>query len=193
MKHDPGAPPGSVSEARAVSRSDRTPQSRKQTLAQVVFGVGGAVASTVYGTIVVMATITAAYATEKHPWKLAGLVASTVAVFWVAHLYAHGLSESITISRRLTLNELAGIARREAGILYAAAAPIAALVLGAAGLLDETTAVWLAIAIGLVTLAAEGLRYARLEGFGRAGTLVAIAGNLSLGLLVVALKVAIAH
>jgi hypothetical protein len=167
--------------------------SRKQTLAQVVFGVGGTVASTVYGTIVVMATLTAAYATEKHPWKLAAIVASTVVVFWIAHLYAHGLSESITLSRRITLDEAAHIARREAGLLFAAAAPVAALVVGATDLVDETFAVWLALAIGLVTLAVEGFRYARLERFGRAGTLVAIGVNLSLGLLVVALKVAVAH
>jgi hypothetical protein len=180
-------------DAQAVGDSQAAAVSRKQTVAQVVFGVGGAVASTVYGTIVVMATLTAAYATEKHPWKLAGLVASTVLVFWIAHLYAHGLSESITLSRRLTLDELTHIARREAGILFAAAAPMAALVAGATGLLGETTAVWLALAIGLVTLVVEGLRYARFEGYGRTGTLVAIVINLSLGLLVVALKVAVAH
>lgn len=183
---------GRLDDAQSVTDSEGT-VSRKQTLAQVVFGVGGAVASTVYGTIVVMATLTAAYATEKHPWKLAGIVASTVVVFWIAHLYAHGLSESITLSRRLTLDELAHIARREAGILFAAAAPIAALVVGATRLVGETTAVWLALAIGLVTLAVEGFRYARLERYGRAGTLVAIAVNLSLGLLVVALKVGLAH
>jgi hypothetical protein len=179
-------------DAQSVTDSEGT-VSRKQTLTQVVFGVGGSVASTVYGTIVVMATLTAAYATEKHPWKLAGIVAGTVVVFWIAHLYAHGLSESITLSRRLTLDELAHIARREAGILMAAAAPIAALVVGATTLVGETTAVWLALAIGLVTLAVEGFRYARLERYGRAGTLVAIAVNLSLGLLVVALKVGLAH
>jgi hypothetical protein len=185
MSHaDTGAP---------ATEPDESAVSRRQALAHVVFGVGGAVASTVYGTIVVMATVTAAYATEKHPWKLAGLVASTVVVFWVAHLYAHGLSESITLSRRITVDELASIARREAGILLAAAVPIAALVLGAVGVLGETTAIWLAIAIGLVTLAVEGFRYARLEGFGRTGTLVAITLNLALGLLVVALKVSIAH
>jgi hypothetical protein len=61
----------------------------------VFFGVGAGVASTVYGTIVVMATLTAAYASQKQPWKLAGIVASASVVLWVAHLYAHGLSESI--------------------------------------------------------------------------------------------------
>jgi hypothetical protein len=180
-------------DATAAADSEAGSLSRKQAIAQIVFGVGGAVASTVYGTIVVMATVTAAYATEKHPAKLAGIVASTVFVLWIAHVYSHALSESITLNRRITLDELVHIARREAGLVFAAAAPIAALAVGATGLVRETTAVWLALAIGLVTLAVEGLRYARLVSFGRAGTLVAIVVNVSLGLLVVVLKVAVAH
>jgi hypothetical protein len=187
------APRSEGADAQPATDAQATTASRKQTVAQVVFGVGGALASTVYGTIVVMATLTAAYATEKHPWKLAGIVASTAVVFWIAHLYAHALSESITLSRRITFDELAHIARREAGLLFAAAAPIAALVIGAATVVRETRAVWLALAIGLVTLAVEGLRYARLESLGRAGTVAAIVANVSLGLLVVALKVALAH
>jgi hypothetical protein len=159
----------------------------------VVFGVGGGIAGTVYGTIVVMATLTAAYASEKHPWKLAVVVASTALVLWIAHLYAHALSESIAHRRRPAKDDLVFIAHRELGILLAAAAPTVALVLGAVGVLRASTSVWLAFAIGLATLAVEGLRYARFERFGRAGTLLAIGINLALGSCVVALKVALAH
>jgi hypothetical protein len=159
----------------------------------VFFGVGPGIASTVYGTIVVMAALTAAYASEKQPWKLAIVVVSTAMVLWIAHVYSQGLSESIVVNRRLTLEELRGIVRRELGILLAAAAPATALVLGALGLFRETTAVWLAIGVGLVTLAAEGVRFARLERLGPAGTVAAMGLNVALGLLVVALKVAVAH
>jgi hypothetical protein len=165
----------------------------KRAAEHVFFGVGGGIASTVYGTIVVMATLTAAYATETHPWKLAGIVLSAALVLWIAHLYAHGLSESIVQERHLSRDELSAIVRRELGIPLAAAAPTAALVLGAIGLFGETTAVWLALAVGLVTLTAEGVRFARLEGFGLVGTVVAMGLNLALGLLVVAMKVALAH
>ena len=121
------------------------------------------------------------------------VVVSTVLVLWVAHLYAHGLSKNIVKDRRLSSDELFAIVRRELGIVLAAAAPAAVLVLGAIGLFKETTAVWLALAVGLVTLAAKGVRFARLEGLGRAGTVVAMALNVALGLLVVALRVAVAH
>lgn len=159
----------------------------------VLFGVGSGIASTVYGTVVVMATLTAGYATEKHPWKLAVIVASAALVLWIAHLYAHGLSESIVHNRRLTGEEVLGIVRRELGILLAAVGPVVALVLGALGVFGETTAVWLALGVGLVTLAAEGIRFARLERLGPLGIVVAMAANVGLGLLVVALKVSVAH
>jgi hypothetical protein len=162
-------------------------------VARFIFGVGGGIAGTVYGTVVAMATLTAAYATEKDPWKLAVLVASTAVVLWIAHLYAHGLSESIERSRRLAREDITRIARRELGILLAAAPPVAALVLGAVGLLGRSASVWLALGIGLATLAVEGIRYARLEHLGRGATLGAIGTNLALGLLVVALKVGLQH
>ena len=163
------------------------------SLTQALLGARGGIASVVYGTVVVMATLTVAYASEKRPWKLAVLVSTTAFVLWVAHLYAHGLSESISRSRRLTMLELRSIARREIGILLAAAFPSVALVLGAAGLFRETTAVWLALGIGLATLAAEGVRYSRIERLGPLATLGMIAGNLALGLFVVILKVFVAH
>jgi hypothetical protein len=165
----------------------------KSSVANVLFGTGGAIASTVYGTIVVMATVTAAYGAEQDPWRLAVIVWTTALVFWIAHLYAHGLAESISRRQRLTGPELAQIARRELGILLAAALPSSALLLGALGVVREARAVWLALALGLVTLGAEGIRYARLETLSRAATLVIVAANLGLGLLVVLLKVAVAH
>jgi hypothetical protein len=166
---------------------------RREAVAELVLGVGGGIASTVYGTVVVMATLTAAYATEKHPWKLVLIVSGTAVVLWIAHLYAHGLSESISEHRPLRRGDLTHIARRELGIVLAAVAPTAALVLGAIGLLHESAAVWLALAIGLVTLGAEGVRYARLEDLGLAGTVAAVVVNLALGAMVVALKALLAH
>jgi hypothetical protein len=166
---------------------------RSRAFTHLAFGVGGGVASIVYGTIVAMATLSAAYATEKHPWKLAVIVASTAFVLWIAHLYAHGLSESLREGRRLDRAELASVAHRELGILLAAAGPTAALILGAAGVLRRNTSVWLALGIGLLTLGVEGLRYAHIEGLGRTGTLAVTAANLALGLLVVGLKVLVSH
>jgi hypothetical protein len=156
-------------------------------------GVGSGIAGTVYGTIVAMAILTAAYATVKHPWKLAVIVVDTSLVLWIAHVYAHSLAASLEERRRVNVGELHVIVRRELGILLAAVPPAAMLVLGALGVVRENTAVWLAFGIGLATLATQGFRFARFERFGRLGTLATIGVNLALGLLVVLLKVSVAH
>jgi hypothetical protein len=140
-----------------------------------------------------MATLTAAYATEKDPWRLAVLVWTTAFVLWVAHLYAHGLAESISRRQHLSWGELKDIARRELGILVAAAVPSVALLLGALGVLRESASVWLALGVGLAILAAEGLRYARIEALRPAATLTIVGANLAVGLFVVVLKVTVAH
>lgn len=150
------------------------------------------IAGTVYGTIVVMASLTAAEA-EPGLWQLAAIVVTSVLVIWIAHVYAHGLGESIELGRRLDAAELGAIARRELAIPLAAAAPVAALVLGALGLLRDTTAVWAAMLIGLGTLALQGARYAGLEHLSRTGTLVSVGVNTLLGLVIVALKAGLGH
>ena len=45
----------------------------------------------------------------------------------------------------------------------------------------------------MATLGAQGLRYARSQRMARLGTVVAVAVNLGLGLVIVALKVFITH
>jgi hypothetical protein len=162
-------------------------------VADVLLGARRGIASTVYGTVLVMATLTAAYASEHDPWRLAVVVATTAFVLWIAHLYSHALSESIAHDHRLTRGDVTGIAQRELGILLAAVAPCGALVLGAIGVFRESTAVWVAFAIGLATLAAAGLRYAHMERLGRLGMMGAVVANVALGSFVVLLKVLVTH
>ena len=147
-----------------------------------------------FGTITAMATV-AAYgrAFPDSPWRVEELVLSTAIVLWVAHVYTHGVSESLSERRRLRWSVIRRLAGREAGILFAVVPPSLALLLGAVGVLDETTSIWLALAVGLGILAFEGLRYSRIEGLALAGTLVAVALNTGIGLLVVLLKAVALH
>jgi hypothetical protein len=162
---------------------DRSPSRAKR----ILLGGPGGIAETVYGTVVVMATVTAA-SSDAHPWNLAVIVTVTVVVLWIAHVYAEALSASIESGLGLNRAGLAAIAGHEVAIPLAAVGPVAALVLGAAGVLREDSAIWLALAIGTVVLAVEGARYARVRRLGPVGTLTAVAVNLAVGLLVVGLK-----
>jgi hypothetical protein len=116
-----------------------------------------------------------------------------VIVLWLAHVYSHGLGESIGRGRQLEREELIAIARRELAIPLAAVAPLVALFLGGIGLLRETSAVWLALGLGLAILAVQGFRYAALEHLGGRDTAKGVAVNLALGLGIIAMKVAVAH
>jgi hypothetical protein len=126
-------------------------------------------------------------------WALIAIVATSVLVIWVAHVYSHGLGESIELGRRLDAAELAAIARRELAIPFASVAPIAALVLGTLEFVRDSRAVWLAVLIALATLMLQGARYAGVEQLSRTGTLISIGVNTLLGLVIVGLKAAVAH
>lgn len=159
-----------------------------------VLGERRTIAGTVYGTIIVLSVLSVGARSFEHRlWQLDALVAVSAFVLWVAHVYSHGLGESLSRGRRLTLTELREIARREYAIILAATLPVAALTLGAIGLVDDHTAVRAALGLGIITLAAQGVRYARLEKLSRVGTIVTVSVNLGLGLTIVAMEVFVAH
>jgi heme/copper-type cytochrome/quinol oxidase subunit 4 len=163
-------------------------------LGRLLHGHTETIAGTVYGTIVVLSMLTAGTASyEEDPWRLVAIMVTGTVVLWAAHVYSHGLGESVRARRRLAAHELATIARREGSILLAAVLPVAAVALGAAGVLSESFALWLAIGLGVAALTVQALRYAHLERLTRVGTATAVAVNLGFGLMFVALKALLVH
>jgi hypothetical protein len=148
----------------------------------------------IYGTIVALSVIAAGARAYPHgPGHVAVLVVITSFVFWLAHVYSHSLGESLARDRRLSVEELTYLARREASMLEAALPPVVALLLGAIGLLSDRTALWAAFGAGLAVLAAQAIVFARTERLGPLATLGVVAVNLSLGVVLVALKLFVSH
>ncbi len=117
----------------------------KEQLKKFILGDRQRIAGTVYGTIIVMSVLAAgAKPYNHHLWRLEIIAAVSVVVLWLAHIYSHGLGESLNLGRRVTTAELSSIARREYSIVGAATLPLVAIALGAARLLAERTAVQLA-------------------------------------------------
>ena len=114
-------------------------------------------------------------------------------VLWIAHVYAHGLGESLDLGRRLTAAELGAVAGRELSIPLAAVLPMTAIALGALNVFRDRTALWLGFGAGVATLTAQGVRYARLEHMSRVGALLTVSINLVFGLVLVVLKTIVAH
>ena len=169
------------------------PVSGPSSVARLLGGRNHGIAARVYGTVLAMASLAAGALTHLGPRELIGVVATTSGVIWLAHVYAHTLGESIERGHRLDWAEFKSLAARELPILSAAAAPISVLLLGALGIVEEATDIWLAFGVGFVALAAQGERYARVERLGAGGMAVVIALNLALGGVVVALKVLVSH
>ena len=135
----------------------------------------------------------AARAYPHEAGHIAAVVGVTSVVFWLAHVYAHSLAESVADDQHLSLARLRRIAGREASIVEAALPPFVALLLGAVGLLSTKTAVWLAVSLGLAVLVVQGIIFARVEGLGRIATLAVVTANLCLGLVMVCLKLLVSH
>jgi hypothetical protein len=156
--------------------------------------MGARLGGFVYGTIVVLSVLVAGARAYPHSaGRIAGLVLASSVVFWVAHVYAHGISESITDDERLSVADLRRIARHEASIVEASLPPLVALLLGALGVVSTQSAVWLAFALGLLELFVEGIVVARVERLAALGTVAVVAANLALGLALVALKLVLGH
>jgi len=59
------------------------------------------IAGTVYGTIIVMSILAAGAKPYEHQlWRLVAIAAVSVVVLWLAHVYSHGLAESLQLGRR---------------------------------------------------------------------------------------------
>jgi hypothetical protein len=156
--------------------------------------MGERLAGFIYGTIIALAVVVAGARAYPHgPGHIAVLVSVTAVVFWLAHVYAHGLGHSVAQDEHLTFSDLRHIARREGSIVEAAVPPLVPLLLGAVGVLSTRTAVWAALGLGLVVLAAQGIEFARVERLGWLGTLGVVSANLSLGVLLIGLKLLVSH
>lgn len=183
VEAEPGAAP-----------ANRWPRRLLKFLSQLLFGDKQTISGTVYGTIIILAVIAAeARNYEGHMWQLGGVAFMTAVVLWLAHVYAHGLGESVKEGRRLTPGEVRAIARREYAIVLSAVPPVAAIIAGSTHLIDEHSAYRLATALGIAALTFQGIRYATIERLSLPGTALAIALNLMFGLGIVLAEVWVAH
>lgn len=157
-----------------------------------LFAEGDNLAGGVYGTILVTSIVAAADANEAI-WRSLAIVVVTTSVFWLAHVYANALAASLDRTDEFSLAEVRRIARHEWPLLQAAVVPSLCLAAGGLGLVERTTAYWLAIGLGAAALVSWGLLFARQTGLSRTATLLVVFVNASFALCVVSLKVLVDH
>lgn len=148
-------------------------------------------ARAIYGTILVMAVITALSHddTVKSAELIAGVLATTF-VFWIAHVYAEVLGQRMEAEGgRPTLASFAVAARGEWPLVEASLLPVLCLLLGVVGIVKTDTAVYIAIGAGVVELFGYGIAAGRKLRLSTGATIAVGMVNGFLGLLVVLLKV----
>jgi hypothetical protein len=155
---------------------------------------GERVAGFTYGTLVTLSMVIAgAKVYPDGPAQIAAFVVLTTLGLWLAHVYAHTVGQSVSHGRRVRPAELRHIARREGAMVEAALPPVVPLLLAAVGLISTQLAIWAAFGLGLVVLAVQGVQFARIERLSRVRTVVAVAGNVGVGLILVGVKLLLAH
>jgi hypothetical protein len=158
------------------------------------YALGERLGGFIYGTIVILAVLVGgAKAYPHNAGKIAALVVITCVVFWLAHVYSHAVALVLAREQHITLAEVGHIARREGSLVEAAVPPVAALLVGAFGLISTRAAVWIAFLLGLAVLALQGVVFARVEHLRWLGTVAVVAINLGLGVSLVGLKLLVAH
>ena len=125
------------------------------------------------------------------PVELAVILLATGAVFWLVHVYSRTLGHYV-IDGRFHRHRLAHVMREESPIILAAIPPaLAALIVGAIG--NASAAAWWAFFVAIAGQVIWAIVAAREAGQPSIGVFLAAAVNLGLGLILVALKVAISH
>jgi hypothetical protein len=148
--------------------------------------------SSIYGTVLTIALI-AAYSAEEDldPVLIATALLVTLGVFWLAHSQAELLAMRYAVGHPLSRGEMRSHLRHAWPMVEAGFPPVAALLLGTLGLIDDGTAVTLALTVGIAELAAWGIAIGVRERLGLLRTAAVTAINVSLGLAVVGLKLLI--
>jgi len=150
---------------------------------------GEAYAGAIYGTIVATAVI--AGLSEDDEVSSTDMVLGTLGttiVFWVAHVYARILGERAQRRTRPTSEQVRAVARTEWPMVESGALIAAPALLAALGVWSRDFGANLAVALGVAILFGIGILFARREGVGWLGALLAGTINGLLGALIVVLK-----
>ena len=124
-------------------------------------------ARSIYGSILVLALLLALENHPPTPLRAAGVVAGTVLAVLAAEAYAENLGAELALGRRETREERRARFRELAAMTVSAEAPVAILLLSAAGVLDLDTAFRLAKWSTLALLLIGGYLARRLAGTSR--------------------------
>jgi hypothetical protein len=147
---------------------------------------------TIEGTIVATAVVAGlSESATVPPLRAFWILLATGAFFWLAHVYADLLAGRIQERNRMKRADVIGVMSREWPLFQSTFVLAVPLGLGALGILSRETALNLAVLVGIAALVGWGIVFSRREGYGLAGIVGAASMNATVGLLIIAFKVAV--
>jgi hypothetical protein len=148
----------------------------------------GNLAGSLYGTVLVTSVLVTFDGSEPAGLIIAAVLVTTL-VFELAHAWAHALAESGASRRPLDRHTLRRSIRHESSIVEAALPAALVLLLAGLDVYSTETALWIAVLVngGLLFTWGAGLR--QLSGGTSLQVLGAGLASMSLGLVLIALKV----
>ena len=144
---------------------------------------GHSIARHLYGAIIVLAVLITADDHSQHPFKVAAVLATTVAVLLGMETYADVIAEEISLRRPLTRQERRSAARELMACTGAAEAPLLFLVLAGFGVISEPTAFTLAKGATLAVLFCYGYVARKVAGLSNGEAAMAAAVVAGVGVL----------
>jgi len=152
-----------------------------------------AYAAGVYGSVIATALVAALRKAHEPAFASAVSLLSTMAVFWLAHVWSEITGEQVYRGRKFMPQLALRIARAEWPLVEAAFGPSVVLLLGWVGLLEDETALTAALAICVLQLLGWGFVVGR-RAYGRwfYATLSALVNGV-LGLTLAALETIVLH
>lgn len=117
----------------------------------------------IYGTILATSVVAAAGGDTQKLNRTFWIVLVTSVVFWLAHVYSLCLGARMLMPRGLKWDEIRGISRSEWPMLSSSFPILAVLLLGVFGIVEKSTASFLAMLVGIGALFIYGLIAGREE------------------------------
>lgn len=148
------------------------------------------ISSAIYGTVSVIAVVVVGAHGTAEAGRVLLFAAVSMVVIWCIHVYASVLAEVGTTGLHWRVALRAGL-RDEMGVIEGATAPLAVLLLGPLGVLDDSTAIWAAAWCGVGLLALMPTVWLRRIGSGWRQCIVASAVAGFFGFVLVAMKVVV--
>ncbi len=148
-------------------------------------------AGAIYGQILVLSVLAALGPRADVAGTVAAVVAGSQLTFWLAHAYAELIAKHVQRDQRLTFAQAGAVLEHEWPLVQAAIPTLVLMLIAGVGVIEARTGVYIALGLGIAQLFAWGYYVGHQSGRSPFRQLLVALVSGMIGLLMVALKLAL--